>query len=152
MSPHAIAADVDFDYQAALDLARRLRDLADRVETLARSRQGLGGNALLGFAGAHAGEFARRAEGDAASGAALVERLRQDADLCAATWKAAMDDENLRRYARHVESLLKHRSLAERLWDGAFGHNGFPPEPHPVPRPQPPAYAPTAELMAYPGP
>jgi len=151
VSPHAIAADVDFDYQAALDLARRLRDLADRVDTVARSRQGRCGDALVGFAGAHADEFARRAEAEAANSLGLAVKLRQDADLCATIWKTAMDEENMRRYARHVQSLLRHRSLAERIWDGAFG-NGFPPEPHPVRQPQPPAYTPTAELTRYPGP
>ena len=151
MSTHAIAADVDFDFEAALDLARRLTALADQVETLARSRQNLGGDALVGFAGAHADEFARRGETDAGGGTALARRLRLDADLCATAWKNAMDEENQRRYARHVESFQKHRNLAERLWDGAVGWR-FPPEPHGVPQPQPPTYATTAELTRYPGP
>lgn len=149
MSPHAIGTDVDFDFQGALHLARRLRDLADRVETLARSRQCLVGDAVAGFAGAHADEFARRAQTDAEEAAKLAGRLRQDADLCATTWKGAMDEENRRRWARHVDSLRNHRNLGERIWDGAAGRK-FPPEPQGVAQPQPPSYAPTAELARYP--
>jgi hypothetical protein len=40
--------------------------------------------------------------------------------------------------------------VLESLWDGAFGYSGFPPEPDPVPLPQPPLFLPTAHFVTYP--
>jgi hypothetical protein len=143
-------SDVQFDYAGALRLARRLWALADHVDQTMRSRQDLVAAARKDFTGTYSDQFAQRADEEVAGGPGVAQGLRRDAQVCAAVWKQAMDEENRHRYARHVDHLKKQRSVLETLWDDAFGYRGFPPDPDPVPLPQPPLFLPTADFLTYP--
>jgi hypothetical protein len=147
---HGDESDIQFDYERALGLARRLWALADRVDRTMRSRQDLTIAARKDFTGAYADQFARRAEEEITGGPGVAQALRRDAEVCAGGWKQAMDEENRHLYGRHIDHLKKQRSVLESLWDSAFGYRGFPPEPDPVPLPQPPLFLPTADKVSYP--
>jgi hypothetical protein len=152
-SPSAVGlhaeADLVFDYDAVLGLARRLWAAADEVEGAMASRLSLAAAAERGFAGRYADQFRGRLGDEGTNAAHLAAALRRDAELCARAWKTAMDEQNHRLWARHVQALKKQRNLLQEAWDHLFGP-GFPPEPGGVAPPQPPGFAPTAELVRYP--
>jgi hypothetical protein len=147
---HGDRSDVQFDYERALRLARRLWALADQVDRTMRSRQEITIAAREDFTGTYADQFAQRVDEEVAGGPGVAEALRSDAEVCARAWKQAMDEENRHLYGRHADHLKKQRSVLESLWDSAFGYRGFPPEPGPVPLPQPPLFLPTADKVSYP--
>lgn len=142
-------ADLVFDYDGMLALARRLWSLAEEVAAAMAARQGLARPVQAGFAGAYADQFRARLGEEAANTGRLAAAVRSDAALCAQAWQKAMDEQNRRRWARHVQALKKQRSVVQEAWEHFFG-TGFPPEPAPVPAPQPPSFAPAAELVSYP--
>lgn len=146
---HGIHDDVVFDFEGALSLARQLGTLADQVAALVRARQSLSDAARVGFLGRHADDFVARVAVEVANGSNLAAHLRSDAEICAAAWKKAMDEENRRRYARHVDDIRRQRSIGQTVWDDLFGWK-YPPAPEPVPLPRPPLFAPTAELTVHP--
>ena len=148
MSLHGVSQDLAFDYDGCLALARRLFALADQVTAAGVSRRELAGVAGQGFAGAYARRFAGMVEGGLADVAAAAQGLRSDASDLAGMWKAAMDEENLRRYARHATEVRARRDVFTRAWDDLFGEH-LPPAPDPVAVPQPPGFLPTAELVHY---
>jgi hypothetical protein len=139
-------ATVDFDYDGALSLARQFWSLADLVDQTSSSRQGLAAGAKVGFSGQYAGQFTQRMTVEAANAASVSQALRDAATQCAEVWAGARNEESRRRYAHHVDELKAHRSVVQTIWDGAFGFP-FPPPPDPVTLPQPPAFAPTTELV-----
>jgi hypothetical protein len=142
-------ADLVFDYDAVLALARRLWAAADEVAGAMASRRGLAAAAERGFAGCYADRFRGRLGDEGTNAAHLAADLRRDAELCAQAWKAAMDEQNHRLWARHVQALKEQRSLLQEAWEHLFGP-GFPPEPGAVAPPQPPGFSPTGELVRYP--
>ena len=144
----ANTADVVFDYQGALSLARQLWALADEVTHTAGSRRDLGDHARVDFTGRYGDELVSRLSAEAANLAQAANGLRDDAMAVAQMWKDAMDEENRRIYARHVDDIKGHRSVLESIGDFFTGFH-YPPEPQPVPVPHPPVFAPTAELVHY---
>jgi hypothetical protein len=66
----------------------------------------------------------------------------------ATMWKHAMEEENRRLYARHVDDMKNNRSVLDTIGDWFTGFH-YPPEPAAVPLPQPPAFTPTAQLVHY---
>ena len=151
-STHAVQGDVTFDFSGALILARQLWALADQVDTVMRTRQGLAGEAGVGFSGAYARQFASRVADEAANAATLSVHLRADATECAFGWQQAMEEKNRRRYARRIDHIKRQRSMLQTIWDDLHGFHGYGHEPEPVAQPQPPAFAPTAETARYPTP
>lgn len=149
MSLHGVGGDLAFDYEGCLGLARRLFALAEQVTAAGAARLELAGVAQQGFAGAYARQFAGSIEGEQADVAAAARGLRSDASDLAGMWKAAMDEENRRRYARHATEVRARREVFTRAWDDLFGEH-LPPAPEPVAVPQPPGFLPTAELVRYP--
>jgi hypothetical protein len=151
-SPPAVGlhaeADLVFDYDAMLGLARQLWAAADEVTGAMAARQSLAAGAQAGFAGRYADQFRGRLGDEQTNAAHLAAALRSDAELCAQAWKQAMDEQNRRLWARHVEALKKQRSLLQEAWDHLVEHR-FPPEPGAVAQPQGPGFAPTAELTSY---
>ena len=147
---HGDQSHVQFDFERALRLARRLWALADQVDRTMRSRQEITTAARKDFTGTYADQFAQRVEEEVTGGPGVAQALRRDAEVCADAWKQAMDEENRHLYGRHVDHLKQQRSMLESLWDSAFGYRGFPAEPHPVPVPQPPMFLPTADKVSYP--
>jgi len=142
-------ADLVYDYDGMLALARQLWSLADEVSSAVGARQRLAGPAQAGFAGPYADQFRRRLGDEETNASQLAAALRSDANLCARAWQQAMDEENRRRWARHTQALKRQRNVVQEAWDHFFG-TGFPPEPGPVAQPPPPGFSPTAELVAYP--
>jgi phosphoglycolate phosphatase-like HAD superfamily hydrolase len=140
--------DVVFDYDGALNLARRLWALADEVTGAARRRGELALVAATNFAGAYGDQFSSRMSVEATNMTNVTQGLRADAMAVAGMWKAAMEEENRRIYARHVDDLKSHRSVLEQIGDFFTGFH-YPSEPDPVPLPQPPGFAPTAEHVHY---
>jgi hypothetical protein len=141
-------ADVVFDYEGALSLARRVYSLAVEVANVAQVRGDLAGSAAVGFSGVCAQQFFARTSVEAATCDRFSKGLQMDAMAVAQMWKAAMEEENRRLYARHVDQVKSRRSTLQEIGDALFGFH-YPPEPGPVPLPQPPTFAPTAELVRY---
>jgi len=144
----ANTADVVFDYQGALSLARQLWALADEVTHTAGSRRDLGDHARVDFTGRYGDELVSRLSAEAANLAQAANGLRDDAMAVAQMWKDAMDEENRRIYARHVDDIKDHHSFLESVGGFLTGFH-YPPEPQPVPLPHPPVFAPTAEFARY---
>jgi hypothetical protein len=144
----ANTADVHFDYEGALALARQLYSLADELAGVAQRRQELTEWAKQDFSGACADQFRQRMQDESAESSKVVNGLRADAECCARLWKSAMDEENRRLYARHVDRLKAQRNVLEKVEDFFVGFQ-YPPEPEPVPQPQPPGFAPTAHFVKY---
>ena len=144
----ANATDLVFDYDGALDLARRLWALADEVTGVARQRGELALVAATNFVGAYGDQFHSRMSVEATNMTSVTQGLRADAMAVARMWKAAMEEENRRIYARHVDDMKQHRGVLEAIGDFFTGFH-YPPEPDPVPLPQPPGFAPTAEHVRY---
>lgn len=145
-------SNIAFDFDAALALARQLYTLADQVAGVGATRQSGAEGAGIGFQGSYAQAFATRMANEAASVSAVAGGLRADAHQLASDWKAEMDQENRVRYARHVDALKARRSELDKITEFFVGGFHYPPEPEGVPTPQPPAFAPTAALVAYPAP
>lgn len=143
-------AHVVFAFDAALDAARRLWALADVVEAAASPRRSATSDALVGFLGPVADAFAERAEREAAETGRVVVLLRADARTLAASWAAAMDEENRVRRAVRTTELKDRRSLLERLGDVLTGFDEWPAAVPPVAVPCPPTFVPTAEPVRYP--
>ena len=140
--------DLKFDYEGALNLARQLNNLADQLAQAGTTRQGLSDVALKDFIGAYADQFRSRVSVEQANFKAVVQGLRNDAMDLATMWKHAMEEENRRLYARHVDDMKNNRSVLDTIGDWFTGFH-YPPEPAPVPLPQPPAFTPTAQLVHY---
>lgn len=149
MGTHALKGDVTFDFSDALILARQLWALADQVDVLMRTRQALASEARIGFSGAYAAQFAGRIAEEAANATTLSAHLRADAGECAQGWQQAMEEENRRRYAHHIDQIKRQRSALQTVWDDLHGFHGYGCEPAPVAMPQPPAFAATAEAVRY---
>jgi len=144
----ANTADVVFDYQGALSLARQLWALADEVTHTAGTRRDLGDQARINFTGNYGDELVSRLSVEATNLTQVANGLRDDATAVAQMWKEAMDEENRRIYGRHVDDMKNHRSVLDSIGDFFAGFH-YPPEPQPVPLPHPPAFAPTAECVRY---
>lgn len=151
-SIHAVKGDVAFDFSDALILARQLWALADQVDALTSTRQALAGETRVGFSGTYAAQFTSRIAEEASNAATLSAHLRADAAECAQGWQEAMEEENRRLYAQHIDQIKRQRSTLQTIWDDVHGFHGYGREPDPVAQPQPPAFAPTAEPVRYQGP
>jgi len=141
-------ADVVFDYQGALSLARRLWALADEVTHVAGQRRELADSAKTNFMGAYGDQFSSRIGVEGTNLTNVAQGLRNDAMAAARMWKAAMEEENRRLYARHVDEMKSHRSVLQSIGDFFTGFD-YPPEPEPVPLPRPPGFASTVEHVHY---
>jgi len=143
-------AHVVFAFDAALDAARRLWTLAAVVEAAASARHRAMSEALVGFQGPVADAFAERADREASETARVVALLRTDARTLAASWAAAMDEENRVRRAVRTTELKERRSWLERSGDALTGFDEWPAPVPPVAVPCPPTFVPTAEPVRYP--
>jgi hypothetical protein len=141
----ANGADVRFDYDGSLRLARALWAFADELEEAKGARQREVLAALRTWRGPYGDEFRDRSHDEQTSIASLVAALRTEADQWAAAWKAAMDEQNRRLYARKVDRMKKDRSTLDKVGDFFTGFD-YPPEPPAVPKPAPAGFYPTACL------
>ncbi len=147
-----LQADVVFDFEGSLRLARRLWRLADEVTLAAGRRIEAREAAQAAWRGPHAEHFATvRAPNEDASTANVVAALRQEAVGWGVMWAAALNDQNRINWARAVEQEKDHRSTTERFGDFFVGDDsaGQVPEPPPYPAPRPPTFVPTGSLVHY---
>jgi hypothetical protein len=141
------SADVQFDYEGALSLARNLWSFAQDLETAAANRLTSASAALKDWKGAYGDQFATRANNEQTDLATVVAGLRTEADGWAAAWKDAMDEQNRRLYARKVDKMKEDRNLLEKAGDFFTGFD-YPPEPSPVSKPTAGGFYATATLGA----
>jgi len=141
---------VVFDFEGALELARRLWNLADGVDIFRGKRDAAATTALRVWQGRYATEFRGSVTAEQGSDTNLSTAMRDDARTLAALWSQAMAEEAKVRYADHVTTEKKHRSLLHRAEDALFGsHEDYGPEPGPFSVPQPPAFTATGSLPVY---
>lgn len=129
-------ADVRFDFEGSLRLARSLWAYADELEAAKGIRRTDADDALRSWRGPYGDEFRERTEEELQTIGALIAGLRSDADAWARAWKDAMDEQNRRLHARRVDALKAERSMLEKAGDFFTGFD-YPPEPPPVPKPAP---------------
>lgn len=143
------AADVQFDFDGALQLARRLVGLADQIDTMMSARVTDASFALETWLGTFGTQFAERINTENTDIATISSDLRTSADGWAVCWKEAMDEQNRRLYAREVKRVEDNRSGWDSFWGGMFGHDDLPSQPSPVAVPSGPGYAPTGSFVRY---
>jgi hypothetical protein len=105
--------------------------------------------ALTGWTGPHADTFRSRVGVEHASAAAVVDAMRDEAQLWAAAWQQAVDQENWIRYQYACRAIRESRSKLDKLFGHFVGHDDLPPEPKPAALPQPPDFAATRRLADY---
>ena len=142
-------SDVHFDYDGSLASARQLWSLAQDARSVDSGRHSAGTDGLANFRGSYADQFISRLSDEDASGSRIAYGLQADANACAVLWKKAMDEQNRRSYARHVEKLKSDRSGWEKTVDFFNGYDA-PAAPDGVRTPVPPSFAPTATPVKYP--
>lgn len=135
--------DVRFDYEGSLALARRLWDLADRLDTLGVARNRWGIEALVEWEGRLGDQFADRIDSETSGCARLSADLREAANQWAQAWADALNQQNRRLYARAVHRIRDDRGIVDSIIGGLFGHDDLPPEPSLRSTPIAPAFLPT---------
>lgn len=128
--------DVVFDFEGALNLARRLWAFADELESATSDRFTGAETALTSWLGAYADEFVERMNTEQNQLTQLVGLLRHDADQWASAWKDAKDEQNRRLWARQVDQMKADRNVFDHIGDFFTGFD-YPPDPVPVPKPTP---------------
>lgn len=140
------ADDIPFDYDGVLVLCRELWSLADELSSLMSKRAGLAATAATSWEGPYKTDFDSRRENEVTPAAQIVSGLRSDAEAWAGQWKAAMDETNRRRWARHHDEWKKDN---DGFLDHLFGATDHTPNPEPVGVPQSPGFAATGSLVSY---
>jgi hypothetical protein len=143
-----VRADVRFDWEGSLDLARRLWRFADDLDELRRSRSATAARALESWRGAVAVEFGDRLDHELIGLEQAASRLREGACDWAAAWTRAIDQQNHVLHARACERARSERSLLEQIGGWLVGHD-LPEPPAPRPVPQPPAFVPQRGFAVY---
>jgi hypothetical protein len=145
-------ARVDFDFDGALELARKLWALSIDLRQEDEGREGQVDRARLKWRGPYAHQFDGRRDTERSSRANVAAGLRDDARSWAQAWATALDQQNKNNRAAEVERVRDDRGLIEKGWDATFGEDdsdhevaGVPD----VPVPQPPGFAPTATEKTY---
>ena len=139
-----VAGDVEFDYDGALLMARRLWALADALESVMAGREGAAAEALVDWKGPHATSFLERIAVERVDVNGVASQFREASYAWAAAWKDAIDQQNRILQARRWEYNKDHQGL--------FGHlDGVerPHDPAPRPLPAPPEFQPTGEFEQY---
>jgi hypothetical protein len=142
-------ADVRFDYDGSLELARRLWALADRLAVLAVDRRHGAGEALARWEGRYGRDFAVRIDTETADLDRIAADLRAVAEGWAQAWADALNLQNRRAHARAVDRARRDRSLLDQVGGFLFGHDDLPPEPFLRPPPPPPGFRPTGGFARY---
>jgi hypothetical protein len=143
------AADVRFDWDGSLTLARRLHALGDQLDELARTRATTAGNALSTWSGEFGTQFADRVNIEASDLARVGAELRGAAGGWAAAWAMAINEQNRRLFARRVQQVEDDRNLLDDIGGFFGGHDDLPPEPSELPVPSPPYYSATGSFVRY---
>jgi hypothetical protein len=143
---------VDFDFDAALALARKLWALSIDLREEDDGRAIEAEDARRKWQGVYATQFDGRRDDERASRINVANGLQEDARSWAQAWATALDQQNKNNRAQAVQDARDDRGLFERGWDATFGEDDSESEVAAVPDvplPQPPRFAPTASETTY---
>jgi hypothetical protein len=143
------AADIRFDFDGALNLARRLWTFATEVDTLGSVRAQHAQVALSTWQGVFGTQFGERINAEITDLGAAAGELRTAANAWATAWALAMNEQNRRLFARRVTEIEDDRSVVDDVVGFFGGHDDLPPEPSELGVPQAPAFAATGSLVRY---
>jgi hypothetical protein len=148
MGRHA-AADVRFDFDGSLALARRLWRFADELQDLGTGRGNQAEHALTTFTGVYARQFAQRISDEVRDLGVGANELRAAAAAWAQAWASAINEQNRRLFARECDRIESDRSLLDDVKGFFGGHDDLPPQPGELGVPQPPHFAATGSFVRY---
>ncbi len=143
---------VDFDFDGALALARKLWALSIDLREEDEGRAGDAEVARAKWRGPYARRFDGRRDTERSSRFNVAAGLREDARAWAQAWATALDQQNKNNRAAEVQRVRADRGLLERGWDATFGEDNSEDEVAAVPEvpvPRPPDFAPTASETTY---
>ena len=129
----SLATPVVFDFDGALQLARRLAALADDWEQASATYGARGRRALGSWTGPTRDRVEERLVAEGRAGEATVHALRAEADRWARAWAGAADD-------------LRHQRWLAAVTADPAGPPVMPPAPAPVPIG--PSYDPTVDVAS----
>jgi hypothetical protein len=133
----ASGADLRFAYEAALEAARELWDLAGESDQASTSVRSAAADACVDFLGPMRDRFDEHTDTSCSRLREIGGDLRDLARRIAADWAAARGQQDRINFARWVE----HEEANENLWDKTkefFGGDrdyGSPPDDPPTPAP-----------------
>ena len=148
MGRHA-AADVRFDFDGSLALARRLWRFAEELDDLGTSRRDHAEHALATFTGVYGREFAQRISAEVQDLDVAAGELRTGAGAWAQAWANAINEQNRRLFARECDRVESDRSPLDEVKGFFGGHDDLPPQPRELGVPQPPFFAATGSFVRY---
>lgn len=148
MRRHA-AANVRFDFDGSLALARRLWRFADELDSVRTARHVAAQQALSTFTGRYGREFEQRLADEVHDLAVAAGELRGAAGAWAQAWSSAINEQNRRLFARECDRVERDRSLADRVVGFFGGHHDLPPQPRQLGVPRPPHFAATGSFARY---
>lgn len=143
------AADVRFDFDGSLRLARRLWVFSAQIDTMMGERVRLAGGALDTWLGRYGEEFAGRIETESVDSTRIAGELRSAAQAWGVCWASAMNEQNRILYAREVKRVEDRRSNWDSFWGGFTGHDDLPPMPNEMAPPTAPWFAATGSFVRY---
>ncbi len=146
-----VPADVAFDFDGALHLARTLYDLSIWLEGALDERSGAAEDASYAWRGPLGDEFRLQAATDDDEARRLAASLHGASIDWAQAWADAMTEQNRRSRERRVAELGAGRNWAEHAIDVVTrdGPGGHVAAAEWVLRPHPPDYLPTARRQEF---
>lgn len=141
--------DVRFDYDGSIAMARRLWQLAERLQTLSSERLSWAEEALVHWQGPKADEFADRINTEIGDLDRGEQEVRSGAVLWAEAWARAINVQNRRLWAREAHRRKQERSFWQKSVDHFNGFDDFPPDPPEYGPPQPPHFTPPGGIVTY---
>ncbi len=145
---------VQFDFDGALRLARKLWALADEIDVRRRSRRSNANSARAKWEGPLVSEFDALDESEWANAEKIAQQLRDEARLWGEAWAGAMNQQNKNNRMAEVERVRDERGRLEKLNDtvNPFASDDsddqVPMPPYPA-VPGPAGFAPTATEIRY---
>ena len=146
-----VTADVAFDFDGALQLARTLYDLSIWLEGALDERSGAADDASYAWRGPLGDEFRLQAAADDDEARRLAATLHGASIDWAQAWADAMTEQNRRNRQRRVTELEAGRNWAEHALDTLTRSDPGDdlPAAERVLRPHSPDYLPTARLQEF---
>ncbi len=149
MGGHALA-DVNFDFAAALSLARQFYAMAPTVASYQSDRVRLAGTAQAEWKGRFATVFEGQLRVCGATAAELDAACKAVANLWAEAWAHAAAQQQNIEWSRYCQKLDNQRSGLQKAWDSLFGDpTKYPPAPKAPPVPVAPDFARTIDPYSY---
>ena len=144
----ANSANVNFDFNLALQAARDLYALSKVVTSTEQTRAGAATQARPEWSGHNRDVFDQKMAGEGSDSSAASNALVALANLFARSWAEARGEQDRINTARYVQYQQDHESWADKhIKDPILGetdYGGPPPDP---PVPSPPDYAPTRQPL-----